>query len=84
MPAAQTCPSAFEYIARSTPIPRPFVTSISAPNSSFCSSGAALLAATLKRELGFTVNVFTTVEPFARRNVIRTFAAVVFGFASRM
>ena len=64
VPAAQVWPRASEYIARSTLMPTPFVTSIKAPKPSFCSSGAALLTSTLKREVGATVKVFTTVEPF--------------------
>ena len=52
MPAAQVWPRASEYIARSTLMPIPFVTSIKAPKASFCSSGAALLTSTLKREVG--------------------------------
>ena len=67
MPAAQIWPSAFEYIARSTLIPTPLVTSISAPKASSASSGTAVLTATLKRDVGFTVNVFTIGEPLPRR-----------------
>ena len=55
VPAAQMTPSESEYIARSTAMPTPLVTSMSAPNDSFASSGTIAFTSTLNRDVGFTV-----------------------------